>query len=27
MIKAIHEVAGGKTYICKEVLDKMNELK
>ena len=27
MIRAIHEVMSGKTYICREVLDKMNELK
>lgn len=27
MIKAIHEVMHGKTYICQEVLQKMNELK
>ena len=27
MIKAIHEVMNGNTYICQEVLDKMNELK
>jgi DNA-binding NarL/FixJ family response regulator len=27
MIRAIHEVMNGKTYICREVLDKMNELK
>ena len=26
MIRAIHEVMNGKIYICKEVLDKMNEL-
>jgi DNA-binding NarL/FixJ family response regulator len=24
MIKAIHEVMQGKTYICQEVLEKMN---
>ena len=27
MIKAIHEVMSGKTYICHEVLNKMNESK
>lgn len=27
MIRAIHEVMNGKTYICREVLDRMNELK
>jgi len=27
MVKAIHEVMNGKTYICREVLQKMNELK
>lgn len=27
MIKAIHEVMKGKTFICKEVLQKMNEIK
>ena len=26
MVKAIHEVMNGKTYICREVLQKMNEL-
>ena len=26
MVKAIHEVMNGKTYICHEVLQKMNEL-
>ena len=26
MIKAIHEVMNGRIYICKEVLQKMNEL-
>lgn len=25
MVKAIHEVMNGKTYICQEVLQKMNE--
>lgn len=25
MVKAIHEVMKGKTFICKDVLDKMNE--
>ena len=27
MVKAIHEVMNGKTYICQEVLQKMKELK
>jgi len=27
MVKAIHEVMNGKTYICQEVLQKMNDLK
>jgi DNA-binding NarL/FixJ family response regulator len=26
MVTAIHEVMKGKTYICREVLQKMNEL-
>jgi DNA-binding NarL/FixJ family response regulator len=26
MVKAIHEVMNGKTYICQEVLQKMNQL-
>jgi DNA-binding NarL/FixJ family response regulator len=26
MVKAIYEVMNGKTYICREVLQKMNEL-
>lgn len=27
MVKAIHEVMNGKTYICREVLEKMNEVR